>query len=135
MTAWMWDVVVSTHMYVWSLTAAFLPACVPGCALSKHCLRLLDLPLPLPLLAFLSLPFPSLPSALSLPACFRTHHSLLTLHMWLCLRRLRAEGPQGAAVGQVLYDLFNHDTEKRVVEAGVRRGGRGRGREGGGVSE
>ena len=46
--------------------------------------------------------------------------------MWLCLRRLRAEGQQGAAVGQTLYDLFNHDTERRVVEAGVR------GEEGGG---
>eukprot|EP00850_Spirogloea_muscicola_P024591 SM001112S18866 [mRNA] locus=s1112:662:2108:- [translate_table: standard] len=56
--------------------------------------------------------------ALGLPRNFRTVHAVLVLHIWLCLVRLRAEGPRGAEVGQTLYDLFNHDCEKRIHAAG-----------------
>ncbi|CAI5463785.1 unnamed protein product [Closterium sp. Yama58-4] len=66
------------------------------------------------------LPPPKLPTALGLPSQFRTHHALLVLHTWLALLRLRKEGAQGAAVGQTLYDTFNHDVERRVVAAGVK---------------
>eukprot|EP00850_Spirogloea_muscicola_P005116 SM000023S07572 [mRNA] locus=s23:215493:216932:+ [translate_table: standard] len=58
--------------------------------------------------------------ALGLPKNFRTVHAVLVLHIWLCLVRLRAEGPRGAEVGQTLYDLFNHDCEKRIHAAGVK---------------
>lgn len=61
-------------------------------------------------------------AALQLPPSFRVRHSLLVLHLWLCLSRLRSEGQQGAVLGQMLYDLFSHDREKRVVREGVRRG-------------
>ncbi|GJP46140.1 hypothetical protein CLOM_g5463 [Closterium sp. NIES-68] len=58
--------------------------------------------------------------ALGLPSQFRTHHALLVLHTWLALLRLRKEGKSGAAVGQTLYDTFNHDVERRVVREGVK---------------
>lgn len=58
--------------------------------------------------------------ALGLPTSFRATYSLLVLHVWLCLVRLRAEGRDGAEVGQALYDLFFHDCELRVVATGVK---------------
>ncbi|OAE28952.1 hypothetical protein AXG93_2960s1310 [Marchantia polymorpha subsp. ruderalis] len=51
---------------------------------------------------------------------FRTTHAMLLLHMWLTLVRLRAEGKDGSKVGQSLYEIFNHDLEKRVVGEGVK---------------
>lgn len=45
--------------------------------------------------------------------------SLLVLHMWLCLRRLKQEGKEGVEFGQYLYELYNHDVEMRVSKAGV----------------
>lgn len=44
---------------------------------------------------------------------------MLVLYLWLCLCRVRAEGKDGAAVGQSLYDAFNHDLEKRIIATGV----------------
>lgn len=62
----------------------------------------------------------SLRAAVHLPVTFRSTYSLLVLHVWLCLVRLRKDGPErGAPVGQMLYDLFQHDVEKRVVKEGV----------------
>jgi hypothetical protein len=58
-------------------------------------------------------------SAFVLEKSFRTTHAMLLLHMWLTLVRLRAEGKDGAKVGQTIYELFNHDLEKRIVAAGV----------------
>ncbi|KAG6549688.1 hypothetical protein Mapa_008667 [Marchantia paleacea] len=51
---------------------------------------------------------------------FRTTHAMLLLHMWLTLVRLRAEGNDGSKVGQSLYEIFNHDLEKRIVGEGVK---------------
>lgn len=45
--------------------------------------------------------------------------SLLVLHMWLCLRRLKAEGKDGVELGQYVYEIYNHDVELRVSKAGV----------------
>uniref|UniRef100_A0A2P2LTQ5 Ubiquinol-cytochrome-c reductase complex assembly factor 1-like n=1 Tax=Rhizophora mucronata TaxID=61149 RepID=A0A2P2LTQ5_RHIMU len=45
--------------------------------------------------------------------------SLLVLHMWLCLRRLKQEGKEGVEFGQYLYEIYNHDVELRVSKAGV----------------
>lgn len=45
--------------------------------------------------------------------------SLLVLHMWLCLRRLKQEGNEGVEFGQYLYEIYNHDVELRVSKAGV----------------
>lgn len=53
---------------------------------------------------------------------FRTVYALLVVHVWLALVRLRAEGKAGGEVGQMVYDLFNHDCEKRVAAAGVSEG-------------
>ncbi|KAL2651388.1 hypothetical protein R1flu_019516 [Riccia fluitans] len=51
---------------------------------------------------------------------FRTTHAMLLVHMWLTLVRLRAEGKEGSKIGQSLYELFNHDLEKRIVGEGVK---------------
>lgn len=62
------------------------------------------------------------PAAFGLEKSFRASHAMLVLHTWLCLVRLRAEEQKedAAEIGQTIYDLLNHDCEKRVVAAGVR---------------
>ncbi|MFS7936891.1 putative ubiquinol-cytochrome c chaperone/UPF0174 [Helianthus anomalus] len=50
---------------------------------------------------------------------FRTNFSMLVVHMWLCLRRLKAEGKEGVELGQYVYEIYNHDLETRVSKAGV----------------
>ncbi|CAN6465440.1 unnamed protein product [Victoria cruziana] len=55
----------------------------------------------------------------NLEKTFKTTFSLLVLHMWLCLRRLKDEGKEGIEFGQYLYEIYNHDLELRVSEAGV----------------
>ncbi|GBG88902.1 hypothetical protein CBR_g48514 [Chara braunii] len=59
-------------------------------------------------------------TALNLPMNFRTSFSVRVLHLWLCMVRLRAEGKVGKKMSQMLYNLYNHDLEKRVVAAGVK---------------
>lgn len=55
----------------------------------------------------------------SLEKTFKTTFSLLVIHMWLCLRRLKQEGKEGVELGQYLYEIYNHDVELRVSKAGV----------------
>lgn len=62
---------------------------------------------------------PGIYNAFSLEKTFNTTFSLLVLHMWLCLRRLKAEGKEGVELGQYLYEIYNHDLELRVSKAGV----------------
>ncbi|KAL6580615.1 hypothetical protein OROMI_008639 [Orobanche minor] len=62
---------------------------------------------------------PAIYDVFSLETAFRTTFSLLVLHMWLCLRRLKEEGKEGVELGQYLYEIFNHDLELRVSKAGV----------------
>lgn len=50
---------------------------------------------------------------------FKTTFSLLVLHMWFCLRRLKEDGTEGVQLGQYLYETYNHDVELRVSQAGV----------------
>ena len=50
---------------------------------------------------------------------FKTTFSLLVLHMWLYLRRLKEDGKEGVEFGQYLYEIYNHDVELRVSKAGV----------------
>ncbi|KAI3704947.1 hypothetical protein L1987_75177 [Smallanthus sonchifolius] len=54
-----------------------------------------------------------------LEKAFRTTFSILVVHMWLCLRRLKVEGTEGVELGQYVYEIFNHDLEIRVSKAGV----------------
>eukprot|EP00192_Tetraselmis_astigmatica_P013456 CAMPEP_0117655458 /NCGR_PEP_ID=MMETSP0804-20121206/4289_1 /TAXON_ID=1074897 /ORGANISM="Tetraselmis astigmatica, Strain CCMP880" /LENGTH=320 /DNA_ID=CAMNT_0005461809 /DNA_START=75 /DNA_END=1037 /DNA_ORIENTATION=- len=51
---------------------------------------------------------------------FPCKQGLISLHVWLCLTRLRLEGKQGQQVSQTLYDLFQEDVEARVRAAGVK---------------
>ncbi|KAI8564503.1 hypothetical protein RHMOL_Rhmol03G0186600 [Rhododendron molle] len=62
---------------------------------------------------------PAIYNVFSLEKTFKMTFSLLVLHMWLCLRRLKQEGNEGVEFGQYLYELYNHDVEKRVSKAGV----------------
>ncbi|GFQ01034.1 ubiquinol-cytochrome-c reductase complex assembly factor 1 [Phtheirospermum japonicum] len=62
---------------------------------------------------------PAIYDVFSLETTFKTTFSLLVLHMWLCLRRLKEEGKEGVELGQYLYEMFNHDLELRVSKAGV----------------
>ncbi|XP_015866847.3 uncharacterized protein LOC107404410 isoform X2 [Ziziphus jujuba] len=62
---------------------------------------------------------PIIYSAFNLEKTFKTTFSLLVLHTWLCLRRLKEEGKEGVELGQYLYEIYNHDVELRVSKAGV----------------
>ncbi|EPS68742.1 hypothetical protein M569_06023, partial [Genlisea aurea] len=62
---------------------------------------------------------PAIYDVFSLEKTFKTTFSLLVLHMWLCLRRLKEEGKDGVELGQYLYEIYNHDVELRVSKAGV----------------
>ncbi|KAK1273271.1 hypothetical protein QJS04_geneDACA012494 [Acorus gramineus] len=62
---------------------------------------------------------PGIYAVFRLEKTFKTTFSLLILHMWLCLRRLKEEGKEGVELGQYLYEIYNHDLEIRVSKAGV----------------
>ncbi|PON51073.1 Ubiquinol-cytochrome c chaperone, CBP [Parasponia andersonii] len=62
---------------------------------------------------------PKIYEVFNLEKTFKTTFSLLVLHMWLCLRRLKEEGKEGVELGQYLYEIYNHDVELRVSQAGV----------------
>ncbi|KAL5702329.1 hypothetical protein ACHQM5_027558 [Ranunculus cassubicifolius] len=62
---------------------------------------------------------PTIYDVFNLEKTFKTTLSLLILHMWFCLRRLKAEGKEGVELGQYLYEIYNHDVELRVSKAGV----------------
>ncbi|CAA7391976.1 unnamed protein product [Spirodela intermedia] len=62
---------------------------------------------------------PAIYDVFHLEKTFKTTFSLLVLHMWLVLRRLKEEGKEGVELGQYLYELYNHDLELRVSKAGV----------------
>lgn len=51
---------------------------------------------------------------------FRSDHAMTCLHVWMCLQRLRKEGPDGKEFSQIFYDAFQDDVERRVHEEGVR---------------
>jgi|TARA_B100001142_G_scaffold136376_1_gene137829 cytochrome b pre-mRNA-processing protein 3 len=53
---------------------------------------------------------------------FRWEHSLLVLHVWLILCRLRGEGEGGRELGQMMYDSFQDDVELRVRSEGLNIG-------------
>ncbi|WVZ65970.1 hypothetical protein U9M48_015250 [Paspalum notatum var. saurae] len=62
---------------------------------------------------------PSIYDVFQLEKTFKTTFSLLVLHMWLVLRRLKEEGKDGVKFGQYIYEMYNHDVELRVSKAGV----------------
>ena len=51
---------------------------------------------------------------------FQQEYSLLCLHIWLLIRRLRSEGPDGKRLSQRVYDDFQYDVGNRVRKLGVR---------------
>lgn len=62
---------------------------------------------------------PDIYDVFQLEKTFKTTFSLLVLHMWLILRRLKEEGKDGVKFGQYIYEIYNHDVELRVSKAGV----------------
>lgn len=59
-------------------------------------------------------------AALGLPDRFAATYSLLCLHVWLLLVRLRREGDDGRELAQILYEGFQDDVELRVHAEGVK---------------
>ena len=59
-------------------------------------------------------------AALGLPDRFVATYSLLCLHVWLLLVRLRREGDDGRELAQILYEAFQDDVEIRVHAEGVK---------------
>lgn len=62
---------------------------------------------------------PAIYDVFNLEKTFKITYSLLVLHMWLVLRRLKAEGKEGVDLGQYVYEIYNHNVEVRVSKAGV----------------
>lgn len=58
--------------------------------------------------------------ALKLEKDFRAQFAMMSMHIWLCLHRLRDEGKDGKEMSQALYDIFWEDMERRVYAAGVK---------------
>ena len=63
---------------------------------------------------------PRLLDALEVPSDFQHQHAMLSLHVWLLLVRLRAEGEDGKRLAQMMYDNFQDDVEGRARTAGVK---------------
>ena len=59
-------------------------------------------------------------AALGLEMRFAPTYSLLCLHVWLALVRLRAEGADGRDMAQMMYEDFQEDVERRVRAEGVK---------------
>lgn len=59
-------------------------------------------------------------AAFDLEYKFATTYSLLCLHVWLTLVRLRVEGKDGKDLAQMMYDNFQEDVEIRVRAEGVK---------------
>jgi cytochrome b pre-mRNA-processing protein 3 len=51
---------------------------------------------------------------------FANIHSVLCLHVWLVLVRLRSEGKDGKDLAQMMYEDFQEDVEIRVRAEGVK---------------
>ncbi|CAN8302288.1 unnamed protein product [Cochlearia groenlandica] len=62
---------------------------------------------------------PAIYDVFNLEKTFKITYSLLVLHVWMVLRRLKAEGKEGVDIGQHVYEIYNHNVEVRVSKAGV----------------
>nr|CDS32796.1 ubiquinol cytochrome c reductase complex [Hymenolepis microstoma] len=58
---------------------------------------------------------------LNLPDTFQTWFSLTTLHIWMCLVRLRREGQEGRAIRNVFIQLIWTDLKSRMKPFGIIR--------------
>ena len=63
---------------------------------------------------------PVLLVAMGLEDSFNSRYVLLTVHIWLCLMKLRSVGPDGKKVSQTLFDNFWDDMVSEIRLAGVR---------------
>ena len=63
---------------------------------------------------------PGFLTAFEVPDTFQQRHSLLCLHVWLVLQRLRGTGQEGKDVGQAMYDAFQDAVEMRARATGVK---------------
>lgn len=63
---------------------------------------------------------PTFSQAFEVPDSFQHQHSLLCLHVWLVLHRLRTEGQDGKDVGQAMYDEFQDNVERRARATGAK---------------
>ena len=59
-------------------------------------------------------------AAIGLEKRFAHEYSILCIHVWLLLLRLRQEGKEGAELAQMMYEDFQEDVEMRVRASGVK---------------
>jgi len=59
-------------------------------------------------------------AAFGLQENFAQKYSMLCIHMWLLLVRLRSEGKSGKELAQLIHENFQEDVEFRVRAAGVK---------------
>lgn len=59
-------------------------------------------------------------AAVGLEKRFAHEYSMLCIHVWMLLLRLRAEAKEGADMAQMMYEDFQEDVEMRVRASGVK---------------
>lgn len=62
---------------------------------------------------------PGFYSAWAVPDSLEGRFDMIVLHAFLVMRRLRAAGPAGAALAQVLFDIMFSDMDQNLRELGV----------------
>jgi len=62
---------------------------------------------------------PELQKALGLDDSFSSMYTLLTLHVWMCLAKLRSSGPDGKQLSQSLFDNFWDEMVIEIRAKGV----------------
>lgn len=63
---------------------------------------------------------PAFQAAFQVPDTFQHRHSVLCMHVWLLLQRLRTEGDDGKDIGQSMYDGFQEEVERRARATGAK---------------
>lgn len=56
---------------------------------------------------------------LGLEQNFQTWHTLLVLHLWMLLVRLRIDSFLGKRLGHEVFGIFFQDAEERMIASGV----------------
>ena len=56
---------------------------------------------------------------LKIERSFRGDFGIIALHVWMLLRRMRAEGLAGKELSQAMYNVFQNDIEQRICAEGL----------------
>ena len=56
---------------------------------------------------------------LKIERSFRGDFGIIALHVWMLLRRMRAEGSAGKELSQAMHNVFQDDIEQRICAEGL----------------